>query len=141
MIFGIGTDLIDIRRIESALKAQNNVLDKDSFLAENKFAQRILTPYEYQQFQSYAMNSFTNASAYLAKRFAAKEATAKAFGTGFSNGLSLQHIEVRNDDSGKPLLFFYHYAKQFMLEQQIKYAHISLSDEKHYALAYVILSC
>lgn len=75
----------------------------------------------------------------MAKRFAAKEATAKALGTGFRDGLSLQHIAVRNNSLGKPELVFNDYAEQLLSEKNIQTAMLSLSDDGDYATAYVVL--
>lgn len=123
MIFGIGTDLVHIPRMEE-------LLDKHG----EKIAERILSQAELEGFQD-----SKNKSAFLAKRFAAKEATAKALGTGFRDGLSLRHIEVSNDDSGKPELHFLQRGSELLSELNIGRTMISLSDEKEYAIAFVTL--
>jgi holo-[acyl-carrier protein] synthase len=123
MIFGIGTDIVQIARMQKNLDEHGD-----------RFAKRILTDDEYSE---YMQKSFQ--AHFLAKRFAAKEATAKAMGTGFSQGLSLQHIGVTHNDLGKPMLTFCDMAKQFMLDNEITDQHISLSDEKEYAVAFVTL--
>ena len=123
MIGGIGTDLVHIPRITEMLGKYGD-----------KAAQRILDETEWQQFQQ-----SLQPAAFLAKRFAAKEATAKALGTGFRDGLSLQHIAVRNDALGKPELVFHHYACQLLAEKNIQKALLSLSDDGDYATAYVVL--
>jgi len=89
---------------------------------------------EFEQFQKNQQPA-----AFLAKRFAAKEATAKALGTGFRDGLSLQHIAVRNNSLGKPELVFNAYAEQLLSEKNIQTAMLSLSDDGDYATAYVVL--
>lgn len=123
MISGIGTDLVHIPRIAEMLKKYGD-----------KAAQRILDVIEFEQFQKNQQPA-----AFLAKRFAAKEATAKALGTGFRDGLSLQHIAVRNDSLGKPELVFNDYAEQLLSEKNIQTAMLSLSDDGDYATAYVVL--
>lgn len=123
MIFGIGTDLVHIPRITALLVKHGD-----------KIAQRILSDNEFKQFKQ-----ANNQANFLAKRFAAKEATAKAFGTGFRDGLSLSHIEVNNDDNGKPELGFMGYGLQLIEQFNITRSMISLTDEQDYALAYVIL--
>lgn len=123
MIFGIGTDLVHIPRMQ-------DLLDKHG----DKIAERILSEAEFDGFQ----NSKDQA-AFLAKRFAAKEATAKALGTGFRDGLSLRHIEVSNDDNGKPELHFLQRGSELLSELNIGRSMISLSDEKEYAVAFVTL--
>lgn len=123
MISGIGTDLVHIPRIAEMLKKYGD-----------KAAQRILDDSEFEQFQKNQQPA-----AFLAKRFAAKEATAKALGTGFRDGLSLQHIAVRNNSLGKPELVFNAYAEQLLSEKNIQTAMLSLSDDGDYATAYVVL--
>ncbi len=123
MIYGIGTDIVRIARMQQSL-------DKHG----ERFARRILTEHELIGYQQ-----TTRPAHYLAKRFAAKEATAKAMGTGFRNGLSLKHINVVHDEQGKPLLEFNGLAAEFMTEQGINESHISLADEQEYAVAFVTL--
>ncbi len=123
MIFGIGTDIVHVPRMQA-------LLDKH----DDKIALRILTDDEFEHFKQSA-----KPAAYLAKRFAAKEAVAKAFGTGFRGGLSLRHIGVTNDENGKPELRFCDYGETLLQQFNIKRSLISLSDEGDYALAYVTL--
>ena len=123
MIFGIGTDIVHIKRMRDNLDKYGN-----------KFARRILTELEFIEFETKH-----DQAAFLAKRFAAKEATAKAMGTGFSKGLSLHHIGVEHDDVGKPILAFLDVAEKFLQENKIKQAHLSLADEREYAVAFVTL--
>ena len=77
-VVGIGTDIIEISRIENM-----------SIKVRDKLALRVLTPMEHQKYQSLA-----NPSLYLAKRWAGKEAASKALGTGIANGVSFQHFEI-----------------------------------------------
>ena len=123
MIFGIGTDLVHIPRITALLTKHGD-----------KIAQRILSDTEFKQFQQ-----ANNQANFLAKRFAAKEATAKALGTGFRDGLSLRHIEVNNNENGKPILKFHQRGQALLAELNIGRAMISLSDEHEYAMAFVTL--
>jgi len=123
MIYGIGTDIVRVARMQQSL-------DKHG----ERFARRILTDHELIGYQQSSKPAH-----YLAKRFAAKEATAKAMGTGFRNGLSLKHINVGHNAQGKPLLEFNGLAAEFMNEQGISEAHISLADEGDYAVAFVTL--
>ena len=123
MIFGIGTDLVHIPRITALLTKHGD-----------KIAQRILSDNEFKQFQQ-----ANNQANFLAKRFAAKEATAKALGTGFRDGLSLRHIEVNNNENGKPILKFHQRGQALLAELNIGRAMISLSDEHEYAMAFVTL--
>ncbi len=122
-IAGIGTDLVSIPRMQAMLDRHGN-----------RIARRILGEDEFREFQH-----SSQPAAYLAKRFAAKEATAKALGTGFRQGLSLRHIQVRNDALGKPELCLFHQAQILAEQLNIGQQLISLSDERHYALAFVTL--
>ncbi len=122
MIYGIGTDIVYVPRIEKIFKRFGR-----------KFSQRILTPNELLNMEQTAQSA-----RFLAKRFAAKEASAKAFGTGFRDGLYLSHIGVSNNKNGKPLLEFFGQAEQFMINYKISNAQLSLSDDGDYAIAFVI---
>jgi holo-[acyl-carrier protein] synthase len=123
MIFGIGTDLVHIPRMQA-------LLDKH----DDKIALRILSEDEFVEFKQVA-----NQAAFLAKRFAAKEATAKAFGTGFRDGLSLHHINVINNEDGKPELMFCQRGQNLIELYNIGRSMLSLSDENDYAIAFVTL--
>lgn len=125
MIFGIGTDIVRVARMEKSLARFSE-----------RFARRILTDAEYADFRKIARPAH-----FLAKRFAAKEATAKAMGTGFRNGLSLRHIGVGHDANGKPQLQFSGVAADFLHHNSINSVHISLADEKDFAVAFVTLGC
>ncbi|ATZ72213.1 holo-ACP synthase [Idiomarina sp. X4] len=121
-IVGLGTDIIEVSRIEKSL-ARGDSLTK-----------RVLTPKEQEE-----MSASVDEAAYLARRFAAKEACAKAFGRGISAGLSFQHMQVVHDDYGKPSWYFTDTAAQWIKEMGVVASHLSISDEKHYAVATVIL--
>ncbi len=123
MIYGIGTDIVHVNRMRENLEKYGD-----------KFARRILTEPEFDEFKDKH-----DKAAFLAKRFAAKEATVKAMGTGFSQGLSLHHIGVTHDDAGKPMLSFLDVAEKFLQEKKIKQTHLSLADERDYAVAFVTL--
>jgi len=123
MIFGIGTDLVKVARMQALLNKH-----------QEKIAQRILSDSEFSQFQTSSKKA-----AFLAKRFAAKEATAKAFGTGFRDGLSLRHIAVTNNAQGKPELHFFDKGQDLIEQFHIERSLISLSDDGDYAIAYVTL--
>ena len=123
MIFGIGTDIVRVARMRR---------DLDRF--GERFAERILTASELREYRQNA-----NQANFLARRFAAKEAAAKALGTGFSHGVQLHDIEVTHDAQGKPLLEFSGRAREFLEENKISLAHISLADEQDHAVAFVTL--
>jgi len=123
VIFGIGTDIVQVSRMEENLAKHGE-----------RFAERILAESEMQRYREHV-----RPAQFLAKRFAAKEATAKAFGTGFRDGLSLRHITVINDENGRPMLQFSEMAEELFNRFNISQSHLSLSDEPHYAVAFVIL--
>ena len=129
MIVGIGTDIIEIDRIEQAIaKLGDRFITKNFSTAEIKAAER-----------------FKNPIAYYAKRFAAKEAFAKALGTGIGGAAAFKDISTLNDKQGAPYIELTGDAAMYIKNLQkntgsrtIK-IHISLSDEKQYAQAFVIL--
>lgn len=124
MIYGIGTDIVKVARMQKNLERWGE-----------RFAQRILTAGEQADFTRNSRKAH-----FLAKRFAAKEAAAKAMGIGFSEGLSLRHIGVAHDGYGKPLLEFSGFAAEFIQRHGINEVHISLADEEDHAVAFVTLS-
>ncbi|MCK5919147.1 MAG: holo-ACP synthase [Cocleimonas sp.] len=123
MIKGIGTDIVDVERIESAL-----VRNPDAF------SRRVLHPNELKIFANHKQPC-----AYLAKRFAAKEALSKALGTGIAKGVSFHEIEVKNDALGRPLLELHQHTKAIADSMGVTSSFLTLADEKHYAIAYVVL--
>lgn len=123
MIIGIGTDLVDIRRIATSIEKTGE-----------RFVRRILSDSEVEQWQQ--ISTSERANAFVAKRFAAKEAAVKAIGTGIGNGVSFQHFTVANLPSGQPVLTVAKEIEQ-LVGQPIKW-HLTLSDERHYAQAFVI---
>ena len=125
MIYGIGTDLIEIRRVERVLQRFGE-----------RFAQRILCEPELKRFRSHKQPV-----AYLAKRFAAKEAFTKALGTGIHAPANWHGVWVVNLKSGKPQLEFSEALKKLLDQRNIRHSHLSLTDEKDMAAATVILEC
>ncbi|MGR8950556.1 MAG: holo-ACP synthase [Gammaproteobacteria bacterium] len=123
MIYGIGVDLAQISRIESAY---------DRF--GRRFAERILGQTELRDFEH-----TKRPARFLAMRFAAKEAASKAFGTGFKQGVAPRQIEVKHNLAGKPSLVFSGQAKKLTEENKITGSYVSLTDESDFAVAYVIL--
>lgn len=130
MILGLGTDIVEINRIEQKVPQAGD----HQALAQCRLARRVLTGSE--------LAIFINAAQpgrYLAKRFAAKEAAAKALGTGIGRGVSFQHIEITNDTNGAPLVHFTAGAAERLAFLGGNKGHISIADEKHYATATVII--
>ncbi len=126
-IFGIGTDIVNIKRMEKTLKRTGN-----------KFKCKIFSKNEIIYCERKK-----NASAFYAKRFAAKEALTKALGTGIRKGINLRNIEISNDNKGKPYIELKGPINNF-LKKKIKNKkyniHLSLSDDIPWAQATVIIS-
>ena len=125
MIYGVGTDVVEIARIEKALARFGE-----------RFARRILCEAELPRFRCHRLPA-----AYLAKRFAAKEAFAKALGTGVHAPANWHGVWVNNLNSGKPVLEFSDSLKVFLKIKGVTSAHVSLSYERGVAVATVILEC
>ena len=121
-IVGLGTDIIEIARIEHSLARSPRLV------------QRVLTESEQQILAAHGQPA-----RYFAKRFAAKEEAAKALGTGIGRGISFQHFTVSNDPSGRPQLELTGPAKELADSMQVRSVWLSISDEQAYACATVIL--
>jgi len=125
MIFGVGTDVVEIERIKAALERHGE-----------RFALRILCPPELERYRRHRLPAN-----YLAKRFAAKEAFTKALGTGIRAPANWHGVWVRNLASGKPVLEYTDALHKLLKSKGVTAAHLSLSDEKGVAFATVILEC
>lgn len=123
MIFAIGHDIVEIKRIEELYTKYGNAF-LNKILSEDE---KII----------YANNNKN--SNYLAKRFAAKEAFAKACGTGLRPPILLPGISILNNEHGKPYFKFNVEIDSWLANNKIKTCHLSLSDEKILASAFVIL--
>jgi holo-[acyl-carrier protein] synthase len=125
MIYGVGTDLIEIPRVARVLARFGD-----------RFAQRVLCEPELKRFRAHRQPV-----AYLAKRFAAKEAFTKALGTGIHAPANWHGVWVVNLRSGKPQFEYSEALRQLLQERRIHQAHLSLTDEREMASATVILEC
>ena len=123
MIYGIGTDIVSIERIQ-------NILNKN----RDAFINRVLTDHEKALFANKA-----DSAAFCAKRFAAKEAFSKALGTGIGRIVSFQDLTVRSNEHGKPYFMPSEKLRLYLQEKGIKHGHVSISDESQNALAFVVL--
>jgi len=123
VIIGIGTDIIEIARMAESLAQKGD-----------GYARRLLTESEFEDFQQRG-----NKAAFLAKRFAAKEAAVKALGTGFADSITWKQVNIANDEKGMPVLTLTGKARERADVLGVTRLHISISDEKHYAVAFVIL--
>ena len=123
MIFGIGTDLVDLDRVK-AIKSKI------------AFAKKILGP---QELATYKQMSSDQGIYYLGKQFAAKEAIAKAFGSGFTSPIFPQAIQILRNSIGKPEIVFSEEVKSYSEGLGITGSHVSLSDERNYLIAFAVL--
>lgn len=124
MIYGIGTDIVNVSRVDHSLakigkQYANNILSSDELLDYNKVS---------------------NKAKFLAKRFAAKEALVKALGTGFIYPAILKNITVYHDALGKPELRFDEDLQEYLNQNGIDNVYLSIADESTSAIAFVILS-
>ena len=126
MIYGIGTDLIEIERIEQALRRNGR-----------RFAERILGKQELERYESRSQRYAARGLAFLATRFAAKEAVSKALGLGMRNPMSWRAVEILNAPSGRPIAVVHGALQTFVAERRLK-LHVSVSDERAYAVAYAV---
>ena len=123
-IVGIGVDIVENKRIKSSIKNKkfiSRIFSRDEILYSKKIFNRIN---------------------YLSKRFAAKEALAKALGTGFTDGLNVKDIEVANNKLGKPYYILNSKLKKFIKKKKkIKNFNLflSISDEKEYSVAFATI--
>lgn len=117
MIYGIGTDLIEVERVKKAYEKES-------------FRKKIYTEQEQQLIADNAQRAAGN--------FAVKESVVKAFGTGF-RGISAADIEVLRDTLGKPYVILHGPAKEHAENAGIRQVHVSISNTKEYAVGYVVM--
>jgi holo-[acyl-carrier protein] synthase len=127
MIYGIGTDVVDIKRIEKLLTKFNE-----------RLINKILSSNEQQQITNYPHHNFIS---FVAKRFVAKEAFAKACGTGLITPITFKNITITNDHLGKPIFVFAPAVNNWLQMRNIRSWHISICDTKYLANACVVLEC
>jgi holo-[acyl-carrier protein] synthase len=122
-VLGLGTDIVEISRVASVSESSE------------RFAKRVLAESELNIYKQH-----TQPERYLAKRWAAKEAAAKALGTGIGRGISFHHFITTNNELGAPKLQLVGKALEVANTMGVTSVLLSISDEKHYATATVILS-
>ncbi|AZI86567.1 holo-ACP synthase [Kosakonia sp. CCTCC M2018092] len=122
-ILGLGTDIVEMARIEAVVARSGD-----------RLAKRVLSPNEWALYERHQQPV-----RFLAKRFAVKEAAAKALGTGIRNGLAFNQFEVFNDELGKPSLRLWGEAERLAERMGVRSMHVTLADERHYACATVII--
>jgi holo-[acyl-carrier protein] synthase len=123
VIFGIGIDIVEVARVKRLLERYGE-----------RFAARTLAPSEWDGFRA-----SVQPAAYLAGRFAAKEAFSKAIGTGLRHPVSLTRIGVTHDELGKPQLQLHPDLELLLAQRGVGARHVTLSHERSLACAFVVL--
>ena len=126
MIYGIGTDIVEIGRIAAAQGRFGE-----------RFVERVLGPQERARHQARAQRSAQRGLAFLATRFAAKEAISKALGLGMRTPMNWRAIEIVNAPSGQPIAVANGALAGFLAERRLR-LHISVTDERELAMAYAV---
>jgi holo-[acyl-carrier protein] synthase len=127
LIYGIGTDVCDIDRVAAALARRGE-----------RFAEKVLGPHEIEVFRARRSKVEVRGVAYLATRFAAKEAFAKAIGLGLRMPMTWRACEVVKAPSGKPQIRLHGTLAEWFAARRLQ-AHVSVSDESRYACAFVVV--
>jgi holo-[acyl-carrier protein] synthase len=123
MILGIGTDIVAVARIEAAIARHGAA-----------FAQKILSAQELPEYSAHA-----HPARFLSKRFAAKEAVAKATGQGLRHPVSLHRISIVHDELGKPAFHFDEVLSAYLQQLGVTHHHLSISDEREVVVAFAVL--
>jgi holo-[acyl-carrier protein] synthase len=126
-LFGIGTDICDVRRIEATLARRGE-----------RFAERVLGPSEMQVFHARRARSEARGVRYLATRFSAKEAFSKAAGLGIRMPMTWRACEILNHPSGAPFVRLHGVLAQWCAARGLQ-AWVSVTDETDYAASFVVL--
>ena len=127
MIYGIGTDICDIRRIRASLERHGE-----------RFARKILSDDELKTWRARGARWPDRGVSYLATRFSAKEAFSKAIGTGMRMPMTWRHCEVRNAASGKPEIVLHGTLKDWFEARKLT-SHITVTDETDYAASFCVV--
>jgi holo-[acyl-carrier protein] synthase len=127
VIYGVGTDLCDVRRIEAALQRRGE-----------RFATKVLGPHELEVFRARLAAVPARGVRYLATRFSAKEAFSKAVGLGLRMPMTWRACEVVKARSGKPEIVLHGELAQWFAQRRLR-VHLSLTDESDYAAAFVVV--
>ena len=129
MIYGVGTDICDVRRIAATFARRGE-----------RFAEKVLGPHEIEVFRTRHAKVEARGISYLATRFSAKEAFSKAIGLGMRSPMTWRDCEVIKAPSGKPQIRL-HGALAVWFEARHLQAHVSVSDETDYAASFVVVEC
>jgi holo-[acyl-carrier protein] synthase len=127
MIFGVGTDVCDIRRVQATLARRGE-----------RFAEKVLGPGELAVYHARRAKVVSRGLAYLATRFSAKEAFSKAIGMGMHMPMTWRACEILNEPSGKPFIRL-HGELAAWFEARRLVAHVSVTDETDYVATFVVV--
>ena len=127
MIYGIGTDICDVRRIRAVLERRGE-----------RFAERVLGPHEIEVFRARRAQVEDRGVRYLATRFSAKEAFSKAIGLGMRTPMTWRGCEIAKRPSGKPEIRLHGALAEWFAARGLS-AHVSVSDETDYASTFVVV--
>lgn len=127
MIYGIGTDICDIRRIRETLARRGE-----------RFAEKVLGPHELAVFRERSERVAARGISYLATRFSAKEAFSKAIGMGMRSPMNWRDCEIVKAASGKPEIRLHGELARWFEAKGLR-AHVSVTDETEYAAAFVVV--
>ncbi len=128
MIYGIGTDIVQISRVEAALARSGP-----------RFAEKILGPQELEKYYARGAKNAIRGLRFLATRFSAKEAFSKAIGLGMRMPMTWRSAQVLNGPGGKPVIVCSGALEQFMQDYRLS-AQVTISDEADYGVAFVIVT-
>jgi len=127
MIYGIGTDICDVRRIAATFERQGE-----------RFARKVLSDAEFKVWEGRRGRWPGRGLRYLATRFSAKEAFSKAVGMGMHMPMSWRLCEIANERSGKPVIVLHGVLKEWFEAQGLT-AHVTVTDETDYAASFVVV--
>ena len=127
MIYGIGTDICDVRRIKASVERHGE-----------RFAKKILSDGEMKTFNERSTRWPDRGVSYLATRFSAKEAFSKAIGMGMRMPMTWRNCEIAKEASGKPSIVLYGSLKDWFVARHLS-AHVSVTDETDYAASFVVV--
>lgn len=126
MIRGIGCDVVEVKRVADVLAKHGE-----------RFVDRLLTPNEKPLYEKRKSLSRDHALAFIASRWAVKEAVSKALGTGIANDVTFHSMEVMHNAKGAPLMIFNDPLKERLMQQGL-FVHVSITDEKNVVAAFAV---
>ncbi len=127
MIYGVGTDICDVRRIEAVLARRGD-----------RFAEKVLGPHEIEVYRARKGKVEARGVSYLATRFSAKEAFSKAIGLGMRMPMTWRDCEVVKATSGQPQIELHGALADWFAARRLR-AHVSVTDENDYAASFVVV--